>query len=94
MSQYKVTLHLSEQELTILYNALHSYTLLGEETSVESQNLLEKLVDLYIEEDRSSDAARAFIDQFGIDELLENRDKWEGFLNAYCNRTHADNTHG
>lgn len=90
---YKITLSLTEQELNILWDSLSHFSVLGEETtnytSSDVHNLLEKVEEMYIEEnatDYSTEAAKAFINQFGIDELLENREKWEGFRNAYCNK--------
>ena len=87
MSHYKITLQLNEQELTLLHDALSDYVENSSEEIKESvEELFDKVSDLYIEENTSyqiSDAVKAFIDQFGVEEMLENSSKWEAFRESY-----------
>ncbi len=90
MTQYKITLQLNETELNILYDAVKKYSDINdineEYTNEEVCNLVEKIDKLYIEEDSAwqlSNAAKVFIDQFGIDELMNNPEKWESFRESY-----------
>lgn len=87
MSHYKITLQLNEQELTLLHNALSDYIdNSSEEIKEDAQSLFDKVSDLYIEENISyqmSGAAKAFIDQFGVEEMFQNPSKWETFKEVY-----------
>lgn len=90
MTQYKITLQLNETELNILYDAVKKYSDVNdineEYTNEDVCNLVEKIDKLYIEEDSAwqlSNAAKVFIDQFGIDELMNNPEKWESFRESY-----------
>jgi len=87
MSHYKITLQLTEKELILLHNALDFYTeSVDEDIKEEVEALYDKVSDLYIEENTEyqlSDAAKAFIDQFGVDEMFENTAKWQAFRDAH-----------
>lgn len=87
MSHYKISLQLNEEELTILHDALNFYAENASEEIKESvETLYDKVADLYIEENleyQITDAAKAFIDQFGVDEMFDNPSKWEAFREVY-----------
>lgn len=87
MSHYKIRLHLNEEELTILHDALNFYAEQSDNGIKESvESLYDKVADLYIEENLDyeiTDAAKAFIDQFGVDEMFDNPTKWEAFREVY-----------
>jgi len=87
MSHYKITLQLNENELTILHDALGYYADNANEQIKESvESLYDKVADLYIEENldyQMTDAAKAFIDQFGVEEMFDNPTKWELFRESY-----------
>lgn len=87
MSHYKISLHLNEEELTILHDALNFYAEQSDGEIKESvESLYDKVADLYIEENLDyeiTDAAKAFIDQFGVDEMFDNPTKWEAFREVY-----------
>jgi hypothetical protein len=87
MSHYKVSLHLTEQEITTLCDALSFYAEnANDEIKEDVQSLCNKVEELYIEENthyQMSSAAKAFIDQFGIEEMFNNIEKWEKFKKSY-----------
>ena len=90
MTQYNISLKVSDKELSMLYDALAYYSSMGEETSEYAKedvsNLLEKVNHLYLEEDLScnlSPAEQAFVEQFGVDGLIKNDGRWQGFLAAW-----------
>lgn len=87
MSHYKITLHLNEQELTLLHDALSDYVEnSSKEIKEDVESLFNKVSDLYIEENvtyQVSDAAKAFIDQFGVEEIFESPEKWQSFRESY-----------
>lgn len=91
MANYKINLRLNEQQITILYDALQYYSSMGESiidhyTSEDVQNLLEEISNVYLEEEPENQmdpAAKAFIEQYGTEELFRNYERWKGFKSAY-----------
>lgn len=89
MTQYKISLSVDDKELSILYNALAYYSSMGENTleytTEEVGDLLDKVGDLYLEEDNSSLTAAeiAFMEEFGVDCISDGSGRWEGFLAAW-----------
>jgi hypothetical protein len=94
MANYKIKLDLSEQQINILYDALQYYTTMNESMgnhySTEDVNdLFETVSNLYLEDEvpeeawQLTPAAKAFIEQFGSEELMRNYDRWQGFKAAF-----------
>lgn len=94
MANYKITLDLDEQKINILYDALQFYSTMNESmadhyTAEDVSNLFDEVSNLYLEDPvpedawRLTPAAKAFIEQFGGDELIRNYDRWQGFKAAF-----------
>ncbi len=91
MANYKLNLRLNEQQINILYDALQYYSTMSESmvdnyTSQDVDALFEEVSNLYLEEEpehQMDPAAKAFIEQYGSDELLGNYERWKGFKAAY-----------
>lgn len=89
MTQYNISLKVDDKELSILYNALAYYSSMGENTTEYTTedvgDLLDKVGNLYLEEDTSSltPAEVAFIEEFGVDCISDSSGRWEGFLAAW-----------
>jgi hypothetical protein len=91
MANYKISLRLNEQQLSILYDALQYYSMMNEEMKEQYSNadvaeLFEEVSNLYLEEEPEHEmdpAAQAFIEQYGSEELLRNYERWKGFKAAY-----------
>jgi hypothetical protein len=91
MANYKLNLRLNEQQLNILYDALQYYSMMNEEIKEQYSNadvaeLFEEISNLYLEEEQEIEmdpAAKAFIEQYGGEELLRNYERWKGFKAAY-----------
>lgn len=91
MANYKLNLRLNEQQLNILYDALQYYSTMSESmvdnyTSQDVDALFEEISNLYLEEEQEVEmdpAAKAFIEQYGGEELLRNYERWKGFKAAY-----------
>jgi hypothetical protein len=91
MANYKINLRLNDQQINILYDALQYYSSMGESlidqyTSKDVQDLLEEISNIYLEEEieyKMEPAAKAFIEQYGSEELLRNYEKWKGFKAAF-----------
>jgi hypothetical protein len=85
MSHYKVSFQLSEQELEILHDALYSYTKTGLDSdtgayvSEDVERFYDKIGGLYLEESVEDPAVEAFVNQYGIDAVLNEPQKLEEF---------------
>jgi hypothetical protein len=85
MSHYKVSFQLSEQELEILHDALYSYTKtgldsdIGEYVTEDVEKFYNKISSLYLEENVKDFAVEAFVNQYGIDAVLNEPQKLEEF---------------
>lgn len=91
MANYKLNLRLNEQQLNILYDALQYYSMMNEEikcqySSEDVAELFEEISNIYLEEEpeyQMDPAAKAFVEQYGREELLNNSERWKGFKKAY-----------
>jgi hypothetical protein len=85
MSHYKVSFQLSEQELEILHDALYSYTKTGLDSDIgayvveDVERFYDKISGLYLEESVEDPAVEAFVNQYGIDVVLNEPQKLEEF---------------
>lgn len=94
MANYKIKLDLNDQQINILYDALQYYSTMNESmeghySAEDVRDLFETVSNLYLEDEvpeeafQLTPAAKAFIEQFGSEELMRNYDRWQGFKAAF-----------
>jgi hypothetical protein len=89
MSNYKVSFQITEQELEILHDALYTYakTQLDSDTGAyvveDVEKFYDKISGLYLEEDRNDPAMQAFVEQYGVNAVLEEPEKLEKFRESF-----------
>jgi hypothetical protein len=89
MSNYKVSFQITEQELEILHDALYSYSRqqLDSDTGAyvveDVENFYDKISELYLEETEYDPAMEAFVEQYGVNAILEDPEKLERFRESF-----------
>jgi len=89
MSNYKIAFQITEQELEILHDALYSYAKqnldsdVGAYVSEDVEKFYDKISGLYLEESAYDPAMEAFVEQYGVNAVLENPEKLDKFRESF-----------
>jgi predicted glycosyl hydrolase (DUF1957 family) len=89
MSNYKVSFQITEQELEILHDALYAYSRqqlesdIGAYVAEDVENFYDKISGLYLEETEYDPAMEAFVEQYGVNAILEDPEKLERFRESF-----------
>jgi predicted glycosyl hydrolase (DUF1957 family) len=89
MSNYKVSFQITEQELEILHDALYTYSRqqldsdTGAYVAEDVEKFYDKISGLYLEESTYDPAMEAFVEQYGVNAVLEEPEKLEKFRESF-----------
>jgi hypothetical protein len=89
MSNYKVSFQINEQELEILHDALFTYAKSGLESDIgtyvveDVEKFYDKISGLYLEESKHDPAMEAFVEQYGVNAVLEEPKRLEKFRESF-----------
>jgi predicted glycosyl hydrolase (DUF1957 family) len=89
MSNYKVSFQINEQEIEILHDALYTYAKSGLDSDTgtympeDVEKFYDKISGLYLEESKYDPAMEAFVEQYGVNAVLEEPEKLEKFRESF-----------